>query len=120
MIISDERYAAGYITADGEQHIFDDIGNMFRAHLAKNDQVLAFFVHNHEHKNWIRAEKAIYVQSSELPTPMLSGLAAFESPEKATALVAERQGHVMTFDEVLAYYEANPSPQGEHSMEHDH
>ncbi|MBI1877313.1 MAG: hypothetical protein HYR94_03610 [Chloroflexi bacterium] len=62
----------------------------------------------------------IYVQSAELTTPMLSGLAAFESPEKANVLAAEMQGHVMTFNDVLAYYKANPLPQGEHSMEHDH
>jgi copper chaperone NosL len=120
MIISDERYAAGYITEDGQQHIFDDIGNMFRNHLQKSDKVTAFFVHNYENKSWIRAEKAAYVQSSQLTTPMLSGLAALESPEKAQVLAAELQGHVMTFAEVLAYYQANPMPQGEHSMEHDH
>jgi len=120
MIISDERYAAGYITEDGQQHIFDDIGNMFRNHLQKSDQVTAFFVHNYENKNWIRAEKAAYVQSSQLSTPMLSGLAAFDSPEKAQILAAELQGHVMTFAEVLAYYQANPMPQSEHSMEHNH
>ncbi len=120
MIISDERYAAGYLTEDGQQHIFDDIGDMFRNHLQKSDNVTAFFVHNYETKTWIRAEKAVYVQSSNLSTPMLSGLAAFDSTEKAEILAAELQGHTLTFAEVLAYYQANPLPQAEHSMEHNH
>jgi copper chaperone NosL len=120
MIISDERYAAGYITQDGRQHIFDDIGNMFRSHLAKNDQVIAFFVHNHADKNWIRAEKAFYVHSNQLITPMLSGFAAFEAADQANILAAEMHGQVMTFDEVLAYYQTNPMPHGEHGMEHEH
>lgn len=120
MIISDEHHAAGYLTEDGQQHIFDDIGDMFLNHLQKSDKVTAFFVHNYETKTWIRAEKAVYVQSSNLFTPMFSGLAAFDSAEKAEILAAELQGHTMTFAEVLAYYQANPLPQSEHSMEHDH
>jgi nitrous oxide reductase accessory protein NosL len=93
---------------------------MFRFHLTQNDQVIAFFVHNHENKAWLRAEKASYVHSEQTSTPMLSGFTAFESPEKAKIMATEVQGKVMTFDEVLAYYKANPILQGEHSMEHDH
>jgi copper chaperone NosL len=107
MIISDERYAAGYITADGQQHIFDDIGDMFQAQPANNQEVIAFFAHNYENNQWIRAEKATFVQSKGLRTPMASGLAAFESAEKAQAFAAEVQGEVMTFSEVSAYYKAN-------------
>jgi len=120
MIISDERYAAGYITADGQQHIFDDIGDMVQAHLAKGDQVIAFFVHNYESKTWIRAEKASYMRGGQTSTPMLSGLAAFDSPEKAQAVATELQAKVMSFDELLAYYQTNPPMPGDHGMEHDH
>jgi copper chaperone NosL len=120
MIISDERYAAGYITADGQQHIFDDIGDMVQAHLTKEEQVVAFFVHNSENKSWIRAEKASYVRGGQISTPMLSGLAAFDSPEKAETLAAEWQANVMSFDELLADYQSNTPMPGEHAMEHDH
>jgi copper chaperone NosL len=120
MIINDERYAAGYVTRAGEDYVFDDIGNMFRHHLQNQAEVTAFFVHNYDDKAWIRAETASYVHSAHLTTPMLSGLAAFDSSDQAQALATEMQGQVMTFDEVLAYYKTNPMPQGEHSMEHDH
>lgn len=110
MIISEERYAAGYITADGQQHIFDDIGDMFQAQPANNQEIIAFFVHNYENNQWVRAEKATFVQSKGLRTPMASGLAAFESAEKAQAFAAEVQGKMMTFSEVSAYYKANPMP----------
>jgi copper chaperone NosL len=118
MIISDERYACGYITQDGQQHIFDDIGDMFQAQLANNHQVIAFFVHHHENKQWLRAEKATFVQSKSLHTPMASGIAAFDSPDRAKAFAAEVQGQVMNFSELTAYFKNNPMPMGDHGMEH--
>lgn len=105
MIISDERYAAGYLTQNGEERIFDDIGGMFTAHLQKQEAVIAFFVHDYEDTSWIRAETAHYVFSEELPTPMLHGLVACATPERAQALAAEFNGSALTFDEVMDYYQ---------------
>lgn len=120
MIISDERYAAGYITQDGQQHIFDDIGDMFQAHLAKQDEVTAFFVNDYESKNWLRAETAAYVRSPELTTPMLSGLAACATTEKANILAETVQGEVLTFEGLLAYYQAKPAAAANNGSQHQH
>lgn len=108
MITSEERFAAAYVTSDGHSHIFDDIGDMFLAHLKMQEEVVAFFVHDYEDESWIRAETARYTLSDELPTPMASGLAAFASAEKATVLAEELDGEVLTFDELMAYYQENP------------
>jgi copper chaperone NosL len=107
MIISEERYAAGYLTEDGQEHIFDDIAGMVQAHRQAPDgsPVVAFFVHDYENITWIRAETAHYVLSQELPTPMLSGLAAFSSVESAEGLAVETGGQVFTFEELLGYYQ---------------
>lgn len=112
MIINDERYAADYFTSDGQAHLFDDIGDMVQAHLKNQDEVVAFFAHDYQDKGWLRAEKATYVRSDQLPTPMASGLVAFNSPDKAKTLAAEVQGQVMTFEELLSHYQANPMDQG--------
>jgi copper chaperone NosL len=120
MIISDPRYAAGYLTRDGEEHIFDDIGNMFRSHLQKQDEATAFFVHDYGEKSWIRAETAHYVMSSKLLTPMLNGLAAAATAEKAAALAAEVGGKVLTFDEVMAHYKAKVAAAPEDHSQHQH
>lgn len=109
MIISEERYAAAYVTEDGHGHSFDDIGDMIRAHLDIEEEIAAFFVHDHQNKAWIRAETAHFVLSDKLSTPMASGLAAFASPEEAQALASELQGQVLTFDELLKRY-ADMSP----------
>lgn len=105
MIISEERFAAGYLTQDGEERIFDDVGGMFRYHLQEQDDVMAFFVHDYEERSWIRAETAYYVLSEELPTPMLFGIVACAELEKAELIASRSGGEVLTFDEVMAHYQ---------------
>jgi copper chaperone NosL len=119
MITSEERFAAAYVTSDGHSHIFDDISDMFLAHLKMQEEVVAFFVHDYEDKSWIRAETAHYTLSDRLTTPMASGLAAFTSAEKATALAEELGGEVLTFDELMDHYQENsPAQQHSHSANH--
>lgn len=105
MIISEERFAAGYLTQDGQEHIFDDIGDMVQAYLQNQAEVTAIFVHDYDDHTWLRAEKAYYVASEQLPTPMLSGLAAFASGERAAAFAQETAGRVLTYDELVARYQ---------------
>lgn len=109
MIVSEERYAAGYLTPDGEAYIFDDIGDMVQAHLQNQDEEAVFFVHNHEDHTWMRAETAYFVLSPDLPTPMLSGLAAFPTAKEAEHLNDELGGELLTFEELLTYYRENPA-----------
>ena len=66
------------------------------------EEVTAFFVHDYESREWIRAETAHFVLSDSLTTPMLSGLAAFASIEQADAFATEVGGKMLTFEELLA------------------
>jgi copper chaperone NosL len=123
MIINEERHAAAYITKDGEGHIFDEVGNMVQGLLKNHDisDITAFFVHDYEQQNWLRAETAYYVLSSKISTPMGSGLVALASSEQAEALAAEVQGRVFTFEEILAYYQENSQIAGnEEHLLHNH
>ena len=104
MIISEETFAAAYVARDGKGHVFDDVGDMVQTHI-QNQEAIAFFVHDYESKAWLRAENASFVHSDELHTPMLSGLAAFASLEKAEALATELGGEVLTFEELSTLYQ---------------
>lgn len=108
MIISEERFAAGYITQDGEEYIFDDIVEMVQAYLQNEDEIIAVFVHDYETHTWVPAEKAYYAQSDDLATPMLSGLAAFSTMDQAQAFANDVEGQVFSYDELLTYYQENP------------
>jgi copper chaperone NosL len=123
MIINEERHAAAYITKDGQGHIFDEVGNMILG-LLKNQhsfEVTAFFVHDYEQQNWLRAETAYYVLSPKISTPMGSGLVALASSEQAKALATEVEGQLFTFEEIVAYYQENSqiANSGEHPL-HNH
>ncbi len=108
MIISEERFAAGYLTKDGQQHIFDDIGDLVQAHLDEQQTIIASFVHDHDTHTWIKAERAYYVLSEDLPTPMLSGLAAFSTLEATEIFTSHYPGQVLTFAELQTFYLENP------------
>ena len=108
MIVSETRYAAAYLADDGHTHTFDDIGDMVQAYLQEPAEVTAFFVHDHASQDWIRAETATFVHSPDLPTPMLSGLAAFAGEEPARSFAVSVGGRLLTFDQLVTDYRENP------------
>lgn len=108
MIISEERFAAGYITQDGQEHIFDDVGDMVLAYQENSETITAAFVHDYENHTWIKAQTAYFVLSEDLPTPMLSGLAAFPTQEQAQKFAKQLHGQVLSFDQLLTHYRENP------------
>lgn len=97
MLISDERYAAAYMTEEGQVRRFDDIGGMFLHHVETGDEVEIFWVHDLESKVWVKADEAYFVKSDALETPMGFGIAALNSHEEAEAMAAEVEGEVVSF-----------------------
>lgn len=107
MIINDERFAAAAIreisAGDYESLLFDDIGDLVRYLTQHKDQTfVASYVHDYDTKAWIEAEKAVYVDSDTLKTPMATGLAASSSQGGAEALAAQWNGKVMDWEAVKA------------------
>jgi copper chaperone NosL len=105
MIINEARYAAAYVTGDGQAHLFDDIGGMVAYNAAAADDVLVFWVHDFETEEWLKAEDAHYVKS-DLMTPMGFGIIAFAGLNRAQTWAAEQGGMVMTFEELLSPVQA--------------
>jgi copper chaperone NosL len=103
MAISEKKYAAEFINQDGEAFKFDDIGCL--AGYVKNKtsraSITAFFVVDFESKQWLKAEEAVFVQSSQFQTPMAGGIVAFRDKAKAEAAAASNQGRLISFAEVL-------------------
>lgn len=103
MLISDAKFAAAVIDAQGGAHKFDDIGEML-AYLGKHPeiQVRAYFVHDYNTESWLRGETAFYVTGAKIISPMGSGTAAFTDQAAANEFAARVQGTVMKFDELRA------------------
>jgi len=102
MSISEPRYAAELIDRDGEVSKFDDIGCManFRNQKKNVDSIRAIFVMDFERREWLKAEDAFYVRSSEFKTPMNGGIVAFRDETSARAAATKYQGTMLRFVEL--------------------
>ncbi len=107
MIINDPRYAAGYAYEVGprryESLAFDDIGDLL-THMARHRErtVVAWYVHDYTSEEWLDATTAYYVISDQIHTPMGHGIAAHATQAAAEAMAAERQGDLLTWDDLVA------------------
>jgi copper chaperone NosL len=129
MIISEARFAAGYITAEGETRRFDDIGNMVVYHLEMDEDVAVFWVHDYETAEWLRTDEATLAYVEGLITPMGSGLVAFADRDAAVQAVASG-GDLMDFPALLAeaksgnvangWFHKHGDPNHSHGHGHNH
>ena len=104
MTLDDPRFTSATLLKNGEYRKFDDIGDMIVYHMDRPDQqVAAWFVHDHDSEEWLRAEEAAYVVSTEIESPMGHGIFAFASQEAAEKFAGElSSAQVMNFEEVRA------------------
>lgn len=91
MIVSEPRFAAGYVDEKGENVLFDDAGealDVLREVPALKDRL---YVNDLEEPGWLPAPAAYYVRAEGFATPMGSGVAAFRTRERAAAFARARQ-----------------------------
>jgi len=113
MFVVDPRYTAAWLPEDGEWILFDDIGEMFRYRVDRfpNAKPHVIWVNDYLDREWVKAEDAWYVQTTEVNSPMGWGLAAFRNEAEAQAFQAETGGELLTWDDVLARsWDAPPAP----------
>ncbi len=121
MIISEERYAAAYWTAEGEARRFDDIGGMLAFITEEREEAASYWVHDFNSVKWIRAEEASYVLDGDLMTPMGFGIAAFADAEMAQMMADGREiVMVATFADLLAMNMTMPVNHAPEMEEMDH
>ena len=83
MAISDQSFASEIITQENEVYKFDDIGcaENFKQE-SPSLKIAATFVKDYTTKNWLRYDKAVFIET-KLITPMGSGKIAFADSSKA-------------------------------------
>jgi copper chaperone NosL len=101
MIISDERFAAAYTTTGRTHRLFDDIGDMALYHSTHREDVARFWVHDFESLEWLDAERAWYVRSDGIMTPMGHGVAAYATLQSAQAAVERVGGNVLEWQQII-------------------
>ena len=107
MIISEEKYAAAYWTAEGEARRFDDVGEMLVFMGENREPTASVWVHDVNSAAWLPADEGWFVMNSGLRSPMGTGIAVTADEQAARALAFDQaQAAVMTFGENLARPEA--------------
>ena len=101
MAISEKQYAAELIDGEGQAFKFDDIGCMLNFMKKRSINASAFFfVMDFDRRQWVKADSAYYVRSSELTTPMNGGIIAFTDQSKAQEAAAKYHGKFLSFKEL--------------------
>lgn len=108
MIISDSRFAAGYVVelkpGRYDSLAFDDIGDMLtHQSAAAEPEIVAWYVHDYTSEEWLDATTAYFVVSAAIMTPMGHGVAAFATPEAAQEMAGTHDGEVFTWSELLEH-----------------
>ncbi|WP_376789112.1 nitrous oxide reductase accessory protein NosL [Thermoflexus sp.] len=98
MLINDPRFAAAYVTRDGQARLFDDIGCMIAYHRDHPEEVAAFYVRDFEGGGWIEADHALLVHAPDVPTPMGYGLLAFAVRDRAEAFARAHGGRILDWE----------------------
>jgi copper chaperone NosL len=99
MIISDERFAAAVVTADGDALKFDDIGCLIEHEADQVRPDAAYWVRDSRSREWLDARQAVFVHSPSVASPMGFGLAA-RPPGPAAD---EPAGRTLRFDELPGF-----------------
>lgn len=105
MKIQDPRFAGEIIFSDGVKK-FDDVGCLFLYYrsldTAAKNNILVMYVQDNGGRGWVNAEKAYYLYSQEVFTPMSYGIVAFKDREDAL-FFAELHGsrEVLTLQEAM-------------------
>lgn len=106
MIISEPRFAAAYVTEEGDFRRFDDIGEMFLYAADNGEPVRTFWVHDFHSEKWLETGGVTFVHNPTLTTPMGWGVAAFADRSEAEAYQAAEGGTLLSAAALQADVEA--------------
>lgn len=115
MTVSDKRYGAETVLKTGKALFFDSAECLIQ-HLEENadvkDKAQMFLVTNfNKPEDLLDADKAIFLQSKNLPSPMGMFLTAFENQAAATEMYKQQGGRILTWNEAVQAVKNNEKPQ---------
>jgi|SRR5690554_330392 len=103
MTVVDQIHGAEIVTDKGKVYKFDAIECMidFKNEMSKEQPKLFLTNHYHMAKELISAEKATFLISENLPSPMGEFITAFDSKESAEVAQKELEGDLYSWEELL-------------------
>lgn len=113
MTLIDKKFGAEIVTLKGKVYKFDDLNCMISFYntgdVPEENIAKRLVIDFSDPEKLINAETAIYVQSEEIKTPMVSQVAAFSSKDLMEPFNKEWRGKVMTWNELVSLFNRNDS-----------
>ena len=103
MAISQPQYAAEVLDKDGNAVKFDDIGCMLRYLKQHTVPQRRLYVMDYVNRQWLEAERAVFVRSNAIASPMDGGLAAFRDQSAAQQFLKNSPGKMMSLAELIGH-----------------
>lgn len=92
MIVSEERFAGGFVDDSGETVAYDDLGELLAAAEARPELRARAWVRDFRSGEWLRLADAKLVLVESLATPMGTGWVAFARAADAESFARSRRG----------------------------
>lgn len=104
MFISEPVYAAAYQAHGQTARVFDDIGCMLNALRDEAASPGAIWVQDAAGEGWLDADRALFVASPDIRTPMSGGILAYADAGAADIAAAAHRGEVKrTMGELMTW-----------------
>jgi copper chaperone NosL len=104
MTIMDKRFAAECISSKGKIFKFDDAHCMIEflknGGIWSNEVAGIYFADFHGNESWICSEKAFFLKSDLLHSPMGGNLATFNSKQEAEKIKMEFNGDILLWNDI--------------------
>jgi len=100
MSITEKQFAAELITPDEKVFKFDDAGCLMNFIETRDSKTAALYVTDFNSRAWIPAERAYYVSTAKVQTPMGGGFLAFQNANDASDAVLKYNGRLLIFGEL--------------------
>ena len=103
MKITDPRYGSEILLKTGKAYKFDSIECLAAFYIENKEKmkINSLWVPDFISKKFIPAEKALYLHSKELPSPMGMNLTAFEKKEELEKVKEKYGGEVLNWNQVV-------------------
>ena len=106
MTIVDKQHGSEWVTNKGKVYKFDSVECLINNYSQIDEASIALYMCNHysDPGALINAEKAIFLISEGIPSPMGAYLTAFDSKTSAEKAQAEHGGKIYSWTELLKYW----------------
>ncbi len=107
MTIVDKQHGSEWVTDKGKVFKFDSVECLLNNHIQSDQESIALFMCNHYNApgELIDTEKAFFLISEGIPSPMGAYLTAFDSRASAMKAHDEHGGDLYNWSELLKHWE---------------